>query len=814
MKKFLIIALVFLLILTGITVYLNQVILPQKIKSLIIESLEKQTGKDVFLKSLQFNLFKGLVLRDLVMTDNQNVILSTRQANCSIFIWPIFKKQIIIPSITLKTPYIYLERREDNTFNLESLFLAQKTPEQKSDFSVAILKVNIENGEVVFQDNTLNPKFRKEIKNIKLGLHLSLPASLKFNFKGEIPGNPLVTLVSSGEYKILSKELICDFEVNNLPIQDFKAYYGNLGDLASGSANLYGQINLKDKLLKAEIKLKSENLILEKDKLSAKLTLNFEADADYEIESKKLSFKGICDILQADILGVPTLGDVKNLRGKFAFNQKSLIADSLKAEFLGKQFEVTLGIKDFKTPVLSIETDLDLNSLPNILKEKFNFNYVNSASGKAVLNIKARPDKAGAWSFQGSMDIKGANLKIGQQDFPVENIYGKLGFSQNGLNWEKAKFKFQGIDYESGGSLDDFIAPDIKLTLDSSELSITSNFKLTGKKIKIGQVKGKYLSSPFSVQGEIDNTDSSKIMADLKGKLTIEISNLPKLLDKKYLFLNEMKLSGNLESDFSLTGNLNDFKNCYLKAHLQSDGLSFYGLNTQGASLDFFQDKKIAKISNLRLGFYDGVIEGNGSMDLGTLKLSYQAELKADGVKLEKLKNDTKAKNKNISGTFGGNLKISGEPADLGKLSGSGQFSVREGKLWELNLLEGIGKLIFAKDMRNINISECSTDFRIKDKYIFTDSLKLKSNVANLAGPVKIGFDESIEGSLDIDIIGDMVPVSGTLKDFTTAIAGQGGKFGTIKLSGTIKEPKHSFKPAVGNLIKGLTDVFFGKPNQ
>ncbi|MFA5200226.1 MAG: AsmA family protein [Candidatus Omnitrophota bacterium] len=814
MKKFLIIVLIFLLILTGITIYLNQVILPQKIKSIIIESLEKQTGKDVSLKSLQFNLFKGLILRDLVMTDNQNVILSTRQVNCSIFIWPILKKQIIIPSITFKTPYIYLERKEDNTFNLEGLFTAQRPPEKKSDFSVVVLKVNIENGEVVFQDNTLNLKLRKEIKNIKLGLHLSLPASVKFNFKGEIPSSLLVTLVSTGEYKILSKELICDFEVNNLPIQDFKAYYGDLGGLASGPVYLYGHINLKDKLLKSEIKLRSENLILEKDKLSAKLTLNFEANADYEVESKKLSFKGACDILHADILGVPTLGDVKNLRGKFAFNQKSLVSDSLKAELLGKQFEVTLGIKDFKTPVLSIETGLELNSLPNILKEKFNFNYINSASGKAVLNIKAQPDKTGAWSFQGSMDIIGANLKIEKQDFPVENIYGKLGFSQNGLNWEEAKFRFRGVDYESGGSLVDFNAADIKLTLDSSELSITSNFKLTGKKIKIDQFKGKYLSSPFSAQGEIDNTDPSKVMADLKGKLTIEISNLSKLFDKKYPFLNEMKLSGSLESDFSLTGNLNDFKNCYLKSHIRSDKLSFYGLNTQGASLDFFQDQRIAKVSKLKLGFYDGTIEGSGSMDLDNPKFLYQAALKADGVKLEKLKNDTKAKNKNISGTFSGNLKISGEPADLGKLSGSGRFTVMEGKLWELNLLEGVGKLIFAKDMRNINISECSADFQIKDKYIFTDSLKLKSNVADLAGPVKLGFDQSIEGSLDIDIISDMVPVSGTLKDFTTAVAGQGGKFGTIKLSGTIKEPSHSFKPAVGNLIKGLTDVFFGKPDQ
>jgi len=56
-----------------------------------------------------------------------------------------------------------------------------------------------------------------------------------------------------------------------------------------------------------------------------------------------------------------------------------------------------------------------------------------------------------------------------------------------------------------------------------------------------------------------------------------------------------------------------------------------------------------------------------------------------------------------------------------------------------------------------------------------------------------------------------MIPLSGTLKDVTTAIMGQAGKMGVIKLSGWLKEPKYSFKPAVTDIIKGITDAFFGK---
>jgi len=813
MKKFIIITLILVLILSGGIVYLNKVILPQKLKSLIVLAIEKQTGKDVTLKSLEFSLFRGLILRDLVITDNQNVILSTRQATCSIFIWPILKKQIIIPSITLKSPYIFLERRQDKSFNLQSLFIPANAAAKKSGFSVSVFKINVSGGDLVFQDDSLSAKFKKEIKNIQLNLHLGLPASVKFNFRGEIKNNPLVSIVASGQYKILTQELSCAIAIKDLAVQEFKAYYNDLGDLASGLVDLEGKINLKKQLLRADIIAKSSNLVLVKEKLKAQLNANLQIKIDYDLLAKKLGFDGACDILQADISGVDILGDIKNLRGKFAFNQRSLVADSLKAELLGKQFEIKLGIKDFKTPVLSIDTDLDLSFMPNLLKDKFDLSVISSASGKAALTIKAHPAETGAWILQGSMDIQGASLKLDKQNIPVENISATLGFSQDSLSWENAKFKYQSTDYQTSGALANFSKPAINLKLFSADLSLSGDFYLLDKKIKIGQLKGKYLDSQFLISGNIDNTDPSKPEVDLSGKVNLELNNLNKILDKQYPAIKSMKLSGQVDGQFNLTGSPADFKNCYLKANFTSNNFSLYSLNTQSLTLDFFQDQKIAKIAALRVGFYDGLIEASGALNLDAPNLACQLELKAVGIKLEKLKMDTASKNKNIAGVLGGELKLNGFLGDLSKTSGAGSFSISEGKLWELNLLQGIGKLLFAKDLGSITFSECSSKFLVKDKFVYTDSLKLKSNIANLTGPIKIGFDNSLEGALDVEIISEMVQVSGTLKDITTALAGQAGKFGVIKLSGTLKDPKYSFRPAVGNIIKGLTDVIFGKQN-
>jgi len=811
MKKFIIIVLILFLILFAATVYLNKVLLPKKIKALIVSTLVQQTGKNVTLKSLEFSFFKGLVLRDLVISDSQNVILSTRQATCTIFIWPIFKKQIIIPSINLNAPYIYLKRRLDNSFNLQDFFIPAPAAGKKTDFSVTVFKLTISNGNIVFQDDTLADKLKKEIKNIQLSLQLGLPVKLKFNLSAELVSQSPVFIHASGEYKILSQELAVNLALKDLSTSEFSAYYRDFGDSVNGLIDLQAQIDFKNKMLQVKLTTRGENLVLAKDNLKARLNSSLQSKIEYNLETKKLEFNGVCDIHQADITGLGFLGQVKNLNGKFVFNQNSLIADNLKAEFLGVGFEIKLGIKDFSTRMLSIDTNFDLSILPSIAKDKFNFSLVDAASGKAALFIKMHPDHQGAWVAQGSLVLSGAGLKLDKVDSPIENISTRVEFSQQGLSWLDTKFKYQGVNYKSSGTFYNFTAPQIKLKLYSDDLSVAGDFDLVGKKIKLAQLKGKYLDSQFLVSGEIDQSDPAKPQVDLTGTINLELNNLNKLLEKAYPGIKASSPSGQLDTQFSLSGSVRDFKNCYLQAKSTSSNFSLYGLKAADLSLDYLQELGIAKIPAMQMVFYDGMIEGSGALSLNTTEFAYRLELRASGIKLEKLILDTPSKQKNIFGIFLGEVKLNGAGSDLNKINGAGSFAVSQGRLGDLNLLQGLGKLLLAKDLGNIEFTGCTCDFLLKNKFVNTDNFKLTSNIVNLSGPLKIGFDRSLEGALDVEILSELVPLSGTFKDVTTAIIGKGGIFGVIKLSGTLDQPKFAFKTAVVNIIQGLADMLFKK---
>ncbi len=208
---------------------------------------------------------------------------------------------------------------------------------------------------------------------------------------------------------------------------------------------------------------------------------------------------------------------------------------------------------------------------------------------------------------------------------------------------------------------------------------------------------------------------------------------------------------------------------------------------------------------------YHATMKPIAKMNMNSANLPYWVTVDIQGVKLEKRKLDTTAKEKDIAGTIRVQVKVNGFSNDLSRLNGAGNIFITDGKLWQLNLFKGLGSLLFARDFASIIFSEGSCGFSISDKYIFSDNLKLKSNIADLSGSLKIGFDNSINASLDVKILDEMVPLSGTFKDITTAIIGQSGRFGVIKISGTLKEPKYKFQAAVVDIIKGLKDIFLSK---
>jgi len=743
MKKLFIFITIFILLTGAVVIYLNNIILPTKIKSIFINSLQEYTHKNVSLDSVKFNVFKGLVLRNLVIYDKEGTIASLKEGSCTFLIWPIFKKTIIIPSVRLRNAEIFIERRKDNSFNLQDIFPTNSTHSKPADFNVLVSRVSIIEAIVHFKDNTLEKPFINDLEHVNLSMRLSLPARVKFRLKSQISGQPAAKITAAGEFKIPEQKLMAKISVQDLSLSILSSYYKNSGiNISNGQVDALIDLRMQGGEIIADVNAKGNGLELVKDKSIIHLNSNIQSRLQYNLKDKKISYSG-----ESKTLDFNVLSPAVDIKGK----------------------------------------------------------------GNLSLAVNSWDPAAGPLDLTGNLDIIDTTLKAQKVNVSVENINGRLEFNQEMFKWWDFNFKYIDTLYKTEGVLTNFLSPKIQLKLASRDWHLESALVINKESVDITKLSGKYLNSEFSLKGSVDIGHAPDLQSDLNAEFSVNLQDVLEPLKKFSKQLEQAKLKGVVNVKASLKGNVNDLKTCLIEATFSSANISAFGLQGQDFSLNFNQAEGLANIRSMHLSLYDGSIDGKANINLNVLAMPFWIEAGIEGLKLEKLKLDTPAKAKDLAGTLQAHAKLNGFGNDMSKLNGSGDILIVDGKLWQLNLFQGLGSLLFSKDFANIVFSEGSCSFIVKDKYVISNNLKLNSNITNLSGSIRIGFDSSLDSSINVEVLDEMAPLSGTFKDITTAIIGQSGRFGVIKIGGTLQNPKYKFQAAMVDILKGLKNAIFGQ---
>lgn len=814
-KKLLILPIILILAASlGIT-YLNKVVLPTKLKSLVIKNLQELTHRQVGLESLRFNIFRGLVLKNLSIYDSQGLLLDIKEATCALFILPIFKKMLVIPSLRLDSAVLYLERNKDHTFNLQDLLSMQPPQGKKGGFSVSVLKIKLTNSTINFKDNTFDNPFKETLGSLNLTLRLSLPASVKFSLVSEVPINPPITIKASGEYQILDKQLTANCSIKDFSAKEFQAYYQDTGILVpEGLIDALIRLDFKDSFANASFKVKANAVAVKNKGISALLNSETAGNIKYSLQDKNLEFSGKSAITNSKISGLDLIEEIEDINTDLAFNNSGLSSDKLNASVWGIPLQAKVKLQDFSNPMVAVDavSNLDFPSVKNILKDKLNFAFPGVMQGDATVGLSLEGSLA-SYSVNGYLETGNGLIKLDALDFPLEGVSGRLEFSRDQLKWPLINFKYQGTAYQTTGELLNFKEPEVKFNLRSQELKLQSELKVKAKLIHLSKMQGGYLNSKFTLTGDVDTGEFPVLAADIEGKLSLDLEDLKVKLTKFEKQLEKINPKGLIEAGFSLNGNAKDLKSCRINALLSAPSVSAYGFNTGELLLSYNQKDYIGEVSSASLAMYDGKLEAAGKINLESENLPFWLNINAQDIKLEKLKLDTAARRKAIAGTINAGVETKGFVKDASKLIGTGRISITDGKLWELNLFQGLGSLLFTKDFSSISFSEGSCDFSIKDKVVSTDNLILKSEITNLTGRLSIGFDGSLDGLLDVQVLDEMVPLSGTFKDVTTAILGQADRYGQIKIGGTLQKPELKPKSQVVDILKGLLNTFLKNKN-
>ncbi|OGC07350.1 hypothetical protein A2230_08985 [candidate division WOR-1 bacterium RIFOXYA2_FULL_36_21] len=183
MKKILIIvAMLFgVILLASIVLYF---FLPVDIiKDFAAKSLSQQLNREVKIKSASFNLFSGIKLKGVTISNGKGFsaepFISADSLELKYAFFPLLQKKILIPEITFVKPEILIEKDKNGLFNFSDMFEPKKSVASskekgssksgKTDFSINLLinKVQASNGKIIYSDYYTGKSGLKDI-NLKI----------------------------------------------------------------------------------------------------------------------------------------------------------------------------------------------------------------------------------------------------------------------------------------------------------------------------------------------------------------------------------------------------------------------------------------------------------------------------------------------------------------------------------------------------------------------------------------------------------------------------------------------------------------------
>jgi uncharacterized protein involved in outer membrane biogenesis len=219
---------------------------------------------------------------------------------------------------------------------------------------------------------------------------------------------------------------------------------------------------------------------------------------------------------------------------------------------------------------------------------------------------------------------------------------------------------------------------------------------------------------------------------------------------------------------------------------------------------------------------YDGRAVGDLSFTLAGANPRYSTQAKLSGVNVAKLLDAFPDARGKMTGTLEGTVKLDGEvshsPDPLAGIGGSGQMTIRNGRLPSLQLNKNLLELARVAKMGPASgdpssFSSIAMDFTVANNRINTTKATIVGNGVDVDGSGSLAL--AGEGSLDYQGVARVAATQNALTSIVGSIAGAtiaDGKMAfPFNLAGTLQNPKFTLKSGgAGSRLGGMAGALTG----
>jgi len=821
-RRILVYLLALVVLFLGALFYLNKFYLPIRLKGALTASIENATVLSAHIGSLDYNVLRGFVIKDLRLyeKDTNTEVFFCEDISFNLLFLPLFrKKKIIIPSIRLKSPHLNVTLDKDGKLNILQFLKFRK--QGKRRFFLLVNKFSVADGRVSFTDMHLKPIYRKEIGEIDLKVSLGLLDKVDFTLSADILQETTKSKLNlKGHLRLVDKRGEAELTFIDLPLSEIKKYYRNLPfEIIDGtSPRIKATLEFSRENLNIKAHLPLQNIHIKRDaiELTADWVINPDISLSLKEKQKIYGYKGNILLQNTKIMGIPKIDEIQNLTGEILFDQNLLWAENLKMHIKDIPFLLKGKLKLTRPPYfeLTATSAIDADTIIQILKD---------TAGELPLQLQGKIDFVGNLSgeikkdtllkYGGYVVLSGTTCNFKFLPEAIKDLNVRMDFSRDNITWKNASGFYRGIKFTSEGSITDFARPFIVTVLKSDNLNVETNLTILTHEIKINSLIAKYLDSTLEASGAVKIEDKNNPLLNITSSAELELKNLiPLFPENPKKIIHIINPHGLVKITATVKGKAKDYKDWQSDITLSSPEVSLYGIILNNLTSNITQNKHLLK-TEASSYLYGGTLNLQAELNLNEEIPTYTSKVSLNNIDLSLLKNSfPRLKSKDYSGILNGSLYLNGRGAEKKSLKGTGSLSIIEGKLWELNLLKGLGNLIFIPTFQNIVFSEGSASFVVKNGVISTEDLILHSENLHLEGKGTLDLDGEVNLLVNATMNEGLLKRADDIRKITTAIFGGPGL--SIEISGNIKKPKYTIKPVVIDPLKSLKnikDLIFGE---
>jgi uncharacterized protein involved in outer membrane biogenesis len=344
-------------------------------------------------------------------------------------------------------------------------------------------------------------------------------------------------------------------------------------------------------------------------------------------------------------------------------------------------------------------------------------------------------------------------------------------------------------------------------------LGVISNVKISKGKLSVATLLPSGGSGP--VIFEADGFSSQLRQVDLNA-FTESASTHPAAAPAESVAVSEDSWLGSVAYAADQSGKL------VAEGTLKMDSLHVMNLVVTNVKSNLRLFPKQVFFDGLDFKCYDGHAVGDLSFSLAGQNPHYNTDTKLSGVNVAKLLDAFPESRGKMTGTLDGTVKLDGEvshsPDPLAGIGGSGQMTIRNGRLPSLQLSKNLMQLARVAKMGPASgdassFSSVAMDFTIANNRINTTKATIVGNGIDVDASGSLGL--AGEGSLDFQGVAKVAASQNALTSLVGSIAGAtlaNGKMAfPFNLAGTLQNPKFTLKSGgAGSRLGGTAGAVAG----